>query len=159
MCPSGRMITAANPDLRPAFEVIDADHDGKISCDDLRSFYAGIPRSTSSDDVICAMISAADANKDGFVEYNEFEKVLRGYNGKLTSSYGGSEGGDGLMEDVFKVMDKDGDGRLSFGDLKSYMDSAGLDATDDEIKAMIKLAGGDENGGVSFDGLLKIFGC
>ena len=63
------------------------------------------------------------------------------------------------MKDVFKVMDKDGDGRLSYGDLKSYMDSAGLAVTDDEIKSMIRLAGGDLNDGVSFDGLLKIFGC
>ncbi|KAE8717682.1 putative DNA replication complex GINS protein SLD5 [Hibiscus syriacus] len=61
------------------------------------------------------------------------------------------------MEDVFKVMDKDGDGRLSHEDLKSYMDWAGFPASDEDIKAMIKLAGGGigENG-VTFDGLLKI---
>ncbi|KAL1190945.1 Calcium-binding protein CP1 [Cardamine amara subsp. amara] len=157
MCPSGRIlspITAANSDFRPAFEVIDADRDGKISSDDLRSFYAGISRSSGGDNdemMIGTMISVADANKDGFVEFDEFEKVLGAVS--LCRS------GNGLMEDVFKVMDKDGDGRLSYGDLKSYMDSAGLAATDDEIKAMIRLAGGDSNGGVSFDGLLRIFGC
>ncbi|CAH2044617.1 unnamed protein product [Thlaspi arvense] len=158
MCPSGRIassITAANPDFRPAFEVIDADRDGKISSDDLRAFYAVIPRSSGGDQdeemMIGTMISVADENKDGFVEFDEFEKVLE------TAPPCGS--GNGLMKDVFKVMDKDGDGRLSYGDLKSYMESAGLDANDDEIKAMIRLGGGDSNGGVSFDGLLRIFGC
>ncbi|KDO39480.1 hypothetical protein CISIN_1g047967mg, partial [Citrus sinensis] len=60
-----------------------------------------------------------------------------------------SNGKDGLMEDVFKVMDKDGDGRLSHDDLKSYMNCASFAATDDDIEAMIRLGGGDENDGVS----------
>ncbi|XVF58824.1 hypothetical protein PTKIN_Ptkin07bG0097200 [Pterospermum kingtungense] len=47
------------------------------------------------------------------------------------------------MEDVFKVMDKDGDGRLSHDDLKSYMNRAGFSATKEDIKAMIRLGGGD----------------
>lgn len=158
MCPSGRIassITTANPDFRSAFEVIDADRDGKISSDDLRAFYAGIPRSPSSSSgdemMIGTMMSVADANKDGFVEFDEFEKVLE------TAPPCRSE--EGLMKDVFEAMDKDGDGRLSYGDLKSYLDSAGLTASDDEIKSMIRFAGGDSNDGVSFDGLLRIFGC
>ncbi|CAA7058804.1 unnamed protein product [Microthlaspi erraticum] len=158
MCPSGRItssLTAASPDFRPAFEIIDADRDGKISSDDLRAFYAGIPRSSSSyrdeEMMIGTMISVADANKDGFVGFDEFEKVLE--------TVPSCRSGNGLMKDVFKVMDRDGDGRLSYGDLKSYMESAGLDASDDEIKEMIRLGGGDSNGGVSFDGLLRIFGC
>ncbi|CAH8354241.1 unnamed protein product [Eruca vesicaria subsp. sativa] len=160
MCPSGRLvssITTANPDFRPAFEIIDADRDGKISSDDLRAFYAGISRSSPDKDedetmMIGTMISVADANKDGFVEFDEFEKVLE-------TAPRGRGSCDGLMKDVFKMMDRDGDGRLSYGDLKSYMESAGLAADDDEIKAMIRLGGGDLNGGVSFDGLLRIFGC
>ncbi|EFH40246.1 hypothetical protein ARALYDRAFT_495005 [Arabidopsis lyrata subsp. lyrata] len=161
MCPSGRIpipiTTTASSDFRPAFEIIDTDRDGKISSDDLRAFYAGITSGENNDEtMIGTMISVADANKDGFVEFDEFEKVLETAPLLCRSGNGGD---DGLMKDVFKVMDKDGDGRLSYGDLKSYMDSAGLAVSDDEIKAMIRLAGGDLNDGVSFDGLLKIFGC
>ncbi|XP_010442416.1 PREDICTED: calmodulin-like [Camelina sativa] len=167
MCPSGRIAipitttttAAKNSDFRPAFEIIDADRDGKISSEDLRAFYAGISRSSSGENnhhdetMIGTMISVADANKDGFVEFDEFERVLEEATAPLYRS------DDGLMKDMFTAMDKDGDGRLSYGDLKSYMDSAGLAVTDDDIKAMIRLAGGNLNGGVSFDGLLKIFGC
>jgi calmodulin len=53
-------------------------------------------------------------------------------------------------------MDRDGDGKLSHEDLKSYMNWAGFAATDEEINAMIKFGGGDQNGGVSFDGLIRI---
>ncbi|KAK6254363.1 EF-hand domain - like 10 [Theobroma cacao] len=161
MCPSERNLsrpekTSSVSDFRSAFEVLDADRDGKISREDLRRFYAGFSNGTGFDDdeIIGTMISLADSNKDGFVEYEEFERVLGGC-GKRSSS-ASAAGGFGVMEDVFKVMDKDGDGRLSHEDLKSYMNWAGFSASDEDIKAMIRLGGGDENEGVSFDGLLKI---
>lgn len=153
MCPTGSTLRSkdlSRSDFKQAFDVIDTDHDGRISCDDLRVFYSGFSGENGGapEDIISIMISVADSNKDGYVEYDEFERVL---------SYGKKkQRSGGVMEEVFKVMDKDGDGRLSHGDLKSYMDLAGFSASDEDIKAMIKLGGGDENGGVSFDGLLKI---
>ncbi|KAJ9154618.1 hypothetical protein P3X46_027937 [Hevea brasiliensis] len=153
MCPSGRSLasnTQTTSDLRAAFDILDADHDGKISRDDLRKFYAGLSSGDpNDDDVIGSMISVADFNKDGFVEYEEFKRVLDD-NGKKRSR------NNGVMEDVFKVMDKDGDGKLSHEDLKSYMQWAGFDASDDDIKAMMKLGGGDDKDGLSFGDLLKI---
>ena len=152
MCPSGRNLRPqpTTTDFRPAFEILDTDCDGKISRDDLRSFYAANCGGISGgDDAIGAMISVADTNMDGFVEYDEFERVVSG-NGEKKPL------GCGAMEDVFKVMDRDGDGKLSHQDLKNYMAWAGFPATDEEISAMIKLGGGDQNGGVSFDGLVRL---
>ncbi|PRQ39479.1 putative serine/threonine-protein phosphatase with EF-hands [Rosa chinensis] len=154
MCPTGRTLTStaltsssSSSDLRPAFDVLDADRDGKISKDDLRAFYAGFSSSGADESLIRAMMSAADSNSDGFVEYDEFERVLAC---QKPSAAGG------VMEDVFKVMDRDGDGKLSHEDLKSYMNLAGFPATDDDIAAMIRLGGGDETQGVDYAGLLKI---
>ncbi|GMI95852.1 Ca2+-binding protein 1 [Hibiscus trionum] len=155
MCPSERNLNRPEigvpaSDFRSAFEILDADRDGKISRDDLRRFYAGFSNGFNDDDeMIGTMISLADLNRDGFVEYEEFERVLGGNKKKVPSGYG-------VMEDVFKVMDKDGDGRVSHEDLKSYMNSAGFPASDEDIKAMIRLGGGDGENGVTFDGLLKI---
>lgn len=141
MCPSG--TAAASPaDFRQAFEVLDADRDGKISRDDLRNFYSA----DADEDAIGSMILVADLNRNGFVEYDEFERVLSG--GRRRSA--------GIMEEVFKAMDKDGDGRLSHADLKSYMHLAGFSITDEEVAAMIRFGGADEAEGVSYDGLLKI---
>ncbi|XP_022741918.1 calmodulin-like [Durio zibethinus] len=155
MCPTERNLsrpekTSSGPNFRSAFEVLDADRDGKISREDLRRFYAGFSNGNTGfddDEIIGTMISLADSNRDGFVDYEEFERVLGGSK-KMASGFG-------VVEDVFKVMDKDGDGRLSHDDLKSYMNWAGFSASDEDIKAMIRLAGDDEKG-VSFDGLLKI---
>ncbi|KAM1275816.1 hypothetical protein FF1_025597 [Malus domestica] len=93
------------------------------------------------------MMSAADSDNDGFVQYEEFERVL---------ACGDRAKSSGVMDDVFKVMDKDDDGKLSHEDMKNYMSSAGFVVTDEDIKAMIKLGGGDENQGVTYVGLLKI---
>ena len=145
MCPSGtasgRSDVAA--DFRQAFEALDADHDGKISRDDLRKFYSG---GDADEDAIGSMIAVADLNRNGFVEYEEFERVLSG--GRRRST--------GIMEEVFKTMDKDGDGRLSHADLKSYMHLAGFSISDEEVAAMIRFGGGDESEGVCYEGLLKI---
>ncbi|CAI0466932.1 unnamed protein product [Linum tenue] len=159
MCPSGRTLVAgmgsAAPELKSAFDVLDADRDGKISRDDLRRFYAGFTNSgEEEEDMIGTMMSVADSDKDGFVGYEEFERVLGGNQ----SSSSSSSAAGAVMADVFRAMDKDGDGKLSHGDLKSYMHSAGFDASDDDIRAMIRLGagGGGENDAVSFEDLLRI---
>lgn len=156
MCPSGKLPalirdTNLRSALRLAFDVLDNDRDGKISRDDLQAFYGVLPEENAfvpaDDDVIGMMISAADSNSDGFVEYDEFERVIDGVQRHC----------GGVMEDVFRVMDKDGDGRLSPDDLKNYMTTvAGLQVNDEDIWAMIRLCGGDEKEGVGYDGFLKI---
>ncbi|CAL1397452.1 unnamed protein product [Linum trigynum] len=168
MCPSGRTLVAgmgsAAPELKSAFDVLDADRDGKISRDDLRRFYAGFTHGgeEEEEEMIGTMMSVADSNKDGFVEYEEFERVLGGNQKRAiissSSSSTSSAAAGGVMVDVFKAMDKDGDGKLSHGDLKSYMHSAGFDASDDDIRAMIRLGagGGGENDAVSYEDLLRI---
>ncbi|XP_021730362.1 calmodulin-like [Chenopodium quinoa] len=163
MCPTGTSLTPASfadeptSGFRRAFDVLDFDHDGKISGEDLRSFYTSFSGSGDDEEMIKAMISVADANKDGYVQYDEFEKILerREKEKKVEKSYGD---GGGVMEEMFKVMDKDGDGILGVNDLKDYLKLAGLEVGDDEIKAMIKLGCGDGTNGVSFDGFVNIFG-
>ncbi|KAL3626615.1 hypothetical protein CASFOL_030164 [Castilleja foliolosa] len=157
MCPTGNVLPnntnkSQNTNLCSAFQVLDVDGDGKISYDDLRASYGGFSGPGGSDeDVIGSMISLADSNKNGFVEYEEFERVL---NGKKKGK-NGRVGGD-AMADAFRVMDKDGDGKVGHEDLKSYLSWAGFEAHDEDVKAMIRLGGGDEDGGVTFEGLLKI---
>lgn len=156
MCPtdSSTLLPQAKDDsyFHSAFDVLDVDRDGKIGPGDLRAFFEGISSNTlgmcSDEDVIGSMILHADSNKDGYVEYNEFEKILMSRN---------FEGGrQSFMKDVFRLMDKDGDGKVGHEDLKSYLQCTGFDANDEDVKAMIKLGGGHQNGGVTFRDFLKI---
>ncbi|XP_010938230.1 calcium-binding protein CP1-like [Elaeis guineensis] len=152
MCPSSRYPSlrdlaagAAPEDFRPAFDVLDADRDGKISRDDLKAFYSGFASPALSEDDISSMISAADADRNGFVDFDEFQRVL----GRLSA--GGS-----VMKEAFRVMDRDGDGKVGFEDLKAYLGWAGMPIGDEEIRTMIRMGGGDAADGVGFDALVKI---
>ncbi|XP_071692674.1 calcium-binding protein CP1-like [Rutidosis leptorrhynchoides] len=147
MCPtdtSNSLFPARNiNNLRSAFDVLDVDHDGKISREDLKTPYTDV-----DDDVIVTMMTVADSNKNSYVEYDEFEKVvLKRDNGRS----------NGVMDDVFNSIDGDGDGKVGYEDLRSYLNAAELEVNDDEIKAMIRLGGCDsDSDGVTFDEFLKI---
>uniref|UniRef100_A0A1D1YFM3 Squidulin n=1 Tax=Anthurium amnicola TaxID=1678845 RepID=A0A1D1YFM3_9ARAE len=159
MCPSERYgrreeamagSTKGSGPLRPAFDLLDADRDGRIGRDDLKAFYsssAGCGNQDGDDEAIGSMITAADADRDGYVAFEEFSRAVL-------------PGGGGVMEEVFRVMDRDGDGLLGFGDLRGYMYWARLPASDDDIRAMLRLGGagddGEGGGGVSLEGLVKI---
>uniref|UniRef100_A0A0A9V6L5 Uncharacterized protein n=1 Tax=Arundo donax TaxID=35708 RepID=A0A0A9V6L5_ARUDO len=162
MCPTGRYlgldlsaVAGAGGDLRPAFDVLDADCDGRISREDLKSFYAaaGATGERFDDDDLAAMIAAADADRDGFVQYDEFERLL----GRATAAAAGAAGCRSAMEDAFRLMDRDGDGKVGFEDLKAYLGWAGMPAADEEVRAMIRVAGGgDGDGGVGIEALARV---
>ncbi|CAL4914091.1 unnamed protein product [Urochloa decumbens] len=162
MCPTGRYlgldlsaVAGAGGDLRPAFDVLDADRDGRISRDDLKSFYASAGTTAAGgrfvdDDDLAAMIAAADADLDGFVQYDEFERLLAG-------RAAGGAGPRSAMEDAFRLMDRDGDGKVGFEDLKAYLGWAGMPAADEEVRAMIRVAGGgDGDEGVGLEALARV---
>jgi calmodulin len=156
MCPGGKYAGLDHPagagDLRPAFDVLDADRDGRISRDDLKSFYAtaNTGAAATSDDDIAAMIAAADADRDGFVQYHDFEGLLAPASTKGTAAAATS-----AMEDAFRLMDRDGDGKVGFEDLKAYLGWAGMPVHDDEVRAMISVAG-DGDGGVGLQALARM---
>ncbi|CAL4939092.1 unnamed protein product [Urochloa decumbens] len=165
MCPTGRYlgldlsaVAGAAGDLRPAFDMLDADRDGRISRDDLKSFYASAGTTAAGgrfvdDDDLAAMIAAADADLDGFVQYDEFERLL---GGRAAAAAGGA-GPRSAMEDAFRLMDRDGDGKVGFEDLKAYLGWAGMPAADEEVRAMIRVAGGgDGDEGVGLEALARV---
>lgn len=72
MCPTGSGFlesTKKAGGLRSAFEVLDVDRDRKINRDDLRSFY-GDKLAAGKEDAIGSMMTVADFNKDGCVEFD-----------------------------------------------------------------------------------------
>lgn len=166
MCPTGRYlgldlsaVAGAGGDLRPAFDVLDADRDGRISREDLKSFYATAGTTAGErfdDEDLAAMIAAADADRDGFVQYDEFERLLAG-RARADAHAGGAGGRRSAMEDAFRLMDRDGDGKVGFEDLKAYLGWAGMPVADEEVRAMIRVAGGGNGDeGVGIEALARL---
>lgn len=66
---------SAEKELREAFKLYDQDHDGKISVAELHQILSRLGESFSEHD--CAgMIKSVDADGDGFVNFQEFRKMM-----------------------------------------------------------------------------------
>eukprot|EP01096_Ripella_sp_DP13-Kostka_P014652 TRINITY_DN6693_c0_g1_i1.p2 TRINITY_DN6693_c0_g1~~TRINITY_DN6693_c0_g1_i1.p2 ORF type:complete len:185 (+),score=81.30 TRINITY_DN6693_c0_g1_i1:78-557(+) len=63
-------------EIRAAFNVFDKNGDGMISAAELRHVLTNLGEKLSDEDVE-DMIRTADANKDGFVDWNEFVVLLK----------------------------------------------------------------------------------
>ncbi|CAN6467982.1 unnamed protein product [Victoria cruziana] len=151
MCPSDRQRPSASrgtTSLREAFDVLDADGDDRIGADDIRVLFERVFCEPVDDKEIRSMISVADADGSGFVEIDEFERVI----GRPPAEAAERK----VLEDVFRAMDGDGDGIIGFSDLKHYMRWAGMPVSDSEVRTMMRMGGGDEVQGVSFDAMVKI---
>lgn len=66
-----------NDELREAFRVFDRDNDGFIQPQDLRSLLISLGLDSSSE-VIRRMINEADRNRDGKIDFAEFQALALG---------------------------------------------------------------------------------
>jgi calmodulin len=87
------------------------------------------------------MVKEVDQDGNGSIEFNEFILMMAR---KLKASDGEEE-----MHHAFKVFDKNGDGFITFDELKRVMNCIGERLTDEEIEDMIKEA--DLNGDKKID--------
>ena len=68
---SKKLSTEQIAELRKAFDVMDANKDGFVTKDELKNLLKGLGEDVT-DEVVDEMISIADANGDGKVEFDEF---------------------------------------------------------------------------------------
>ena len=61
-------------ELRKAFEVMDANKDGQVTKEELKTLLSGLGEEVT-DDVVDEMINIADDNGDGKVQFEEFVKA------------------------------------------------------------------------------------
>lgn len=87
------------------------------------------------------MVKEVDQDGNGSIEFDEFLLMMAR---KLKAADGEEE-----MHHAFKVFDKNGDGFITFDELKRVMCSIGERLTDEEIEDMIKEA--DQNGDKKID--------
>ena len=61
-------------ELKKAFEVMDANKDGVVTRDELKTLLKGLGESVT-DEVVDEMIKIADENNDGKIQFEEFVKA------------------------------------------------------------------------------------
>lgn len=69
-------IFPATDDLRDAFRIFDADMDGKISAQELHKVLTSLGDAECTIDDCCQMIRGVDKDGDGFVDFQDFRRMM-----------------------------------------------------------------------------------
>ena len=71
-----RELLLSQQNLQIAFKMFDQDGDGTLSMDELKSVFASGSASGKTEDVWQQIIASADTNKDGVIDFSEFESAM-----------------------------------------------------------------------------------
>ncbi|XP_052194159.1 probable calcium-binding protein CML23 [Diospyros lotus] len=144
--PEGSLLSDSNQ-LRQVFDFFDANGDGKISPLELRQVLLRLGHDHSAAAAEAqVMVSEMDGDGDGFVNFDDFTKVV---------SFDDKEGNElesGLV-DAFLVFDADRNGFISAGELQRVLVGLGIcrRCSLTECREMIKGVDKDGDGFVDFE--------
>ena len=140
-------------DVKMAFKRFDADGDGEITIQELKS---GAGQGFSSGE-IAAVFSLGDSDQNGRLSFAEFAQLIlpsaRDKVCQLKKSFNGAK----AIEDAFNRFDVNRDGQISCEELRSGLSASGLKFNDQEVMTVFAMADVDGDGEISlteFAGLL-----
>eukprot|EP01018_Ginkgo_biloba_P010988 Gb_05638 [translate_table: standard] len=147
--------------MKQAFRVLDRDGDGRIAFSDLQELFSSCLGENISKEDIELMICVADLDRNGSVDFEEFERLISLFmeeeNGKIPQGSGLVDAERSGLREAFRVIDRDGDGVVSFADLKSFMGIAMQQpVSEEDIVGMIEAAGGSIKSGVCYEDLVNL---
>mmetsp|Transcript_39193 Transcript_39193/g.51275 ORF Transcript_39193/g.51275 Transcript_39193/m.51275 type:complete len:121 (+) Transcript_39193:211-573(+) len=115
----------------------DTDNDGYISRSELKRHLKEVSETFNVEPPdIMALLRAADADKDGLIDYTEFITAAFDKRKLLTEP---------MIIQAFKLLDCDADGTISINDLKNAFNSATFNSTSDDTLWQEMLAEADAN--------------
>ena len=100
-------------DLKEIFLIIDADHDGKISYEELKNEYLKITGEIEAEEIVEKIMNEVDSDKNGYIEYSEFLKANIDTKKFLSKKN---------FDEAFQLFDKDGNGKISAEELKNILE-------------------------------------
>eukprot|EP01101_Sappina_pedata_P009203 TRINITY_DN52_c0_g2_i1.p2 TRINITY_DN52_c0_g2~~TRINITY_DN52_c0_g2_i1.p2 ORF type:complete len:161 (-),score=90.22 TRINITY_DN52_c0_g2_i1:99-554(-) len=138
-------------EFKEAFSLFDKDGDGSITAKELGTVMRRLGQNPT-DEELNAMVNDVDTDGNGSIDFEEFlEMMIR----QTKSSDPNPE--EELLE-AFKVFDKNGDGLISYDELKQVMSNLGEVLSDAELAEMIREADSDGDGQISFPEFVKMMG-
>ncbi|KAG0458298.1 hypothetical protein HPP92_023455 [Vanilla planifolia] len=140
-------------DVEKVFKRIDGDGDGKISAAELGGVVRALDSNVSEEE-LKSMIEEMDANRDGFVDLEEFAQFHRAGNGLDPGST--SAKGEMDLKDAFDMYDLDGNGLISAKELHLVLKSLGERCSVQDCSRMIGPIDSDGDGYVNFEEFKKM---
>lgn len=130
-------------EYREAFVMFDTDNDEFINTKELLPAMRAVGFNPNS--VILDLIKEKDVDsEDGIAKLN-FDEFVRIICQQVRYTYTS----DDIIED-FKLIDKDGDGKISKSELQTYLYSLNMPYSDEEIEEMVDEADLDNDGTINY---------
>jgi Ca2+-binding EF-hand superfamily protein len=146
-------------EIRRVFNTYDEDRDGRISEAELGNCMKKLDLDVS-EDAISTMMSSADKNGDGLVDFDEFRALQQTPTSASNYSNGNSsskttslehgdddpEDNDTLLKETFSIFDRNNDGFISNIELQSILHRLGIRKGSSLKDCQQMIAGVDRNG-------------
>lgn len=140
--------------LKEAFDMMDRDGDGTIKAEDLSHFLQYSLKSNLSSEEIENMISLADRDGNGAVDFDEFMSLVSAHVPQAPESL--SSLGYEALRQIFRVLDRNGDDVLCSDDLSGVMGSLGQCLSLEDLLAMVETATGSDQRKVNFEDFCQL---
>ncbi|KAK0397161.1 hypothetical protein QR680_002012 [Steinernema hermaphroditum] len=125
-------------DLRGIFREFDLNGDGYIQKDELKAVMIKMGQSPTEEE-LNAMFTAADKDRDGNIDFNEFLSIAHANPLSLS------------LRAVFDELDVDGDGFITRSELRIAFQRMGHTLSDQDIKAIYKHVDINQDGKINFE--------
>ena len=145
---AGQLSQSEIAEIREAFCVFDKDGDGCISVTEMKNVMHTLGQSPSETE-IQNMISQADADGNGVVDFPEFLELVTNHM-KMSSDP------EEEIRAAFSVFDRDGDGFITASELRNVMANLGEVMSDEELAEVMAEADVDGNGNISYQEFAKM---
>jgi calmodulin len=133
--------------IKDAFTLFDTDGDGSISVKELGKVIRSLGQNPTDAEII-NIISKADSNRNGTIEFDEFV-VMMSHRMKSVSF-------EDDVKKTFDLFDKNGDGFITTKELRRVLSCLKINMTDGEIDTMLRETDFDHDGRVSYDEFLLL---
>ena len=133
------------------FLLIDKDHSGYITYDELQSHLIAIGNPAAHDrQRVNATFNMFDKDKDGKISFEEFREV------SLFLDKATKEGNLDKDRAFFVMMDKDGDGYVTLDEFLKMYSQLGLGVSESDLRKVFKTADANGDGRMSYDEYMEL---
>ena len=143
-----RAVHKTTKDVQNAFKKFDIDGDGSIDRSEMTKALTSGGQSFTQQE-IDALFNAADVNRDGTVDYEEFITLMCPSAATIVHKFRSQYKSIDDVRAAFKRFDANGDGALSKNELSAALKSSGHSYSDVEVDAIFSLGDVDGDGEVS----------